>query len=227
MKTGQGALRPVREALRRAEGHEHDWRTRQLALEFKAALEGRVIDEPRFPFLARHVRPLTRPEQITGLLKDVGRDLGRPVGVVIGGSSALILQGMLKRSTSDVDVVDEVPAPLRELGQRLAQHQSQHRLELTHFQSHYLPPGWESRVHSWGEFGRLDVSLVDPLDIFVGKLMSRREKDREDLRYLYPQFDPERIKERMTCLERHLQDPDLREKADRNWYVLTGEPIPV
>jgi len=145
--------------------------------------------------------------------------------VIIGGSSALILAELLARNTEDIDIVDEVPAPLREMGQRLKEHTESYGLHIAHFQSHYLPSGWEYRTQSLGDFGRLSVALVDPLDIFVGKLMSRRVKDREDLRFLFPQFEIERIKERMSRIDRHLQDPDLREKADRNWYALTGESL--
>ncbi len=57
-------------------------------------------------------------------------------------------------------------------------------LRLAHFQSHYLPDGWQRRVESFGVFGELAVFLVDPVDIAVGKLFSRRDKDLDDVRML-------------------------------------------
>jgi hypothetical protein len=35
-----------------------------------------------------------------------------------------------------------------------------------------------------GRFGNFDVNVVDPYDIFLGRLFCSREKDRDDLRVL-------------------------------------------
>lgn len=213
----------ARAALRRAEGLD-DPRTRQLALEMTAALEGRTVDDAKFPSLVRRVRPVTRPETIERFLQELGRGLAGPVRIVIRGSSALILADLLERGTEDVDVVDEVPVPLREVARRV---EGRHDLHIAHFQSHYLPAGWQNRVRSRGNFGKLEVYLVDPLDIFVGKLMSKRDKDYRDLSHLTSAFTREEIVPRLTGLERHLADPRLREMAEHNWQVLFGEPLPV
>ena len=45
---------------------------------------------------------------------------------------------------------------------------------------------WLDRVHSLAPFGRLQVYLVDRYDVFISKLFSIREKDRDDVRVLKP-----------------------------------------
>jgi hypothetical protein len=102
-----------------------------------------------------------------------------------------------------------------------------YRLRLAHFQSHYLPSGWDQRVHSLGTFGRLQVFLVDVYDVFLSKLFSRREKDRDDLRVLAPQLDKEILTRRLRETAAPLSsDPNLRPSAEQNWYILFGEPLP-
>jgi hypothetical protein len=100
-------------------------------------------------------------------------------------------------------------------------------LRLTHFQSHYLPSGWETRVRHLDRFGRLDVFIVDAMDITLGKLFSRREKDRYDLRVLATKSDRTELVERPgRDTQRFLADPQLRANAEQNWYILFGEPLP-
>jgi hypothetical protein len=104
---------------------------------------------------------------------------------------------------------------------------SQYGLQLTHFQSHYLPSGWSQRVRSLGRFGTLDVYLVDVYDIFVGKLFSGREKDRGDLRMLKRSLDKGQIVERLQTAAKNLAaESALKDHADKNWYILFGEPLP-
>src|SRR5262249_40351567 len=99
-------------------------------------------------------------------------------------------------------------------------------LHLGHFQSHYLPMGWEQRVHSEA-FDQLLVFLVDVYDVFLSKLFSIRTRDRDDLRMLAPQLDKEtlirRLKETTTSM---LAEASLRQRAADNWYILYGEPLP-
>ena len=128
----------------------------------------------------------TDPETIRQLLRELGTLASRPTRIDVGGSGALILLGNLSRSTDDIDIVDEVPPELRAQHDAMEQLASRYGLRLAHFQSHYLPAGWIDRVRSLGRFGNLEVFLVDPLDIFVGKLFSAREEDRDDLRALAP-----------------------------------------
>ena len=76
-------------------------------------------------------------------------------------------------------------------------------------------------------FGRLDVFLVDALDVFLSKLFSTREKDRDDLRFLAPQLDKVELVRRLQSDAADLAgEPRLRQAAVTNWYVLFGEPLP-
>src|SRR5262249_29433436 len=147
--------------------------------------------------------------------------------MAIGGSASLILGGHLSRVTEDVDVVDDVPEELRQQHALLERLRKTYGLHLAHFQSHYLPSGWQDRLHSLEPFGKLQASLVDVYDVFLSKLFSGRDKDRDDLRLLLPALDRETLKAKLlaTCAA-FLADETLREHAEANWYVLTGERLP-
>ena len=101
----------------------------------------------------------------------------------------MILNGYLQRATEDIDIVDELPANLRTQYQFLQELEAQYGLQLTHFQSHYLPAGWEQRLQLVGTFGMLEVLAVDGYDAFIAKLFSDRRKDKEDLRAILPHLD--------------------------------------
>ena len=152
----------------------------------------------------------------------------KSVRLAVGGSIALILYGLLSRATEDVDVVDEVPVELRSLHAVLDELERHYGLHLAHFQSHFLPAGWENRLHALGSFGRLDVFLVDRYDLFLSKLFSARDKDFDDLRQLLPFTDRQTLTQRLgdSCTGL-LGEPALRQNAERNWYVLTGQALPV
>jgi hypothetical protein len=185
------------------------------------------LGEPGFPSLSRRVMQTTRPEQVREFFRELGMHLHRPVQLYIGGSIALILPGYLSRPTEDVDVVDEVPAELRSQRELLSQLEERFALQLAHFQSHYLPMGWQQRVHSLESFGQLQVYLVDVYDVFLSKLFSIRTKDRDDLRMLKPQLEKETIIRRMKeTTASMLAAPPLRQRAADNWYILYGEALP-
>ena len=180
-----------------------------------------------FQTLKRRLMDKTQPESIRQLLRELGTLVSRPARIVVGGSGALILLGNLSRNTDDVDVVDEVPAELRAQHDAMERLASRYGLRLAHFQSHYLPAGWNDRVKSLGRFGNFDVFLVDPLDILVGKLFSAREKDRDDLRVLARQFDRSEISDRLHKSGQPLMsDEKLAGYARKNWYILFGEELP-
>lgn len=185
------------------------------------------FDEPGFPSLHQRIMEATRPEVIRQFLRDLGDHLTHGARIEIGGAIALILAGELSRSTEDIDVADAIPQPIRDQHQFLDELAQEYGLRLTHFQSHYLPAGWADRLTSLGQFGRLDVFLVDPLDIMVGKLFSARRKDLSDLRDIAPRFDKgqtvERVRSSATAL---LREPDLAQNARRNWYIVFGDELP-
>jgi hypothetical protein len=170
----------------------------------------------------------TEAQTILQFLRELGERLPSPARLDVGGSSALILGGLLTRSTDDVDAVNEVPAAIRVQHELLAELSGRYGLSLAHFQSHYLPAGWENRLRSLGRFGKLDVFLVDPLDIFVGKLFSKRTKDLDDLRMLQNAFERRAIVERLRSGASALNaDPVLRSDAQKSWHILYGEAFPL
>ena len=180
-----------------------------------------------FPFLKTRLVDTTKPQDVQQLLRELGARTTRPARIVIGGSAALILCEVLDRQTEDVDVVDEVPAEIRDDHELLHELVRRFKLRLAHFQSHYLPSGWESRVSSYGRFGGLDVSLVDTYDIAASKLMSPRTKDRDDLRALVSHLDKPTFASRLqTSCAALLDEPDVRKNAKLNWYILYGEELP-
>jgi hypothetical protein len=184
------------------------------------------FDEVGFPSLRERIVDAVSSTTVQTYLRELAAHVHDPVRLVIGGAIALILQGYLSRATEDIDVVDEVPAELRQQHALLEQLQKEYGLQLTHFQSHFLPSGWETRLRSLEPVGRLQVALVDVYDLFLGKLFSARRKDHNDLRLLLVALDAETIKTRLkdTC-GAFLADPTLRQNAEQNWFVLTGQAL--
>lgn len=179
-----------------------------------------------FPFLEKQVEEPTRMATVEQFLRELSLSVAKETRLHIGGSIALIAAGALSRRTQDIDVVDELPAVIRAQHDLLDRLAERYQLRLTHFQSHYLPDGWESRLRPLGRFRAMEVSVVDPLDIAAGKLFSRREKDRDDLRVLLPKIDPAGFLSHVKAnAGRMLAEEALRENARENWYVLTGEEL--
>ena len=101
-------------------------------------------------------------------------------------------------------------------------------LNLTHFQSHYLPSGWRDRVSSLGRFGQLDVYLVDAYDVLLGKLFSAREKDQDDLRAVAGLIEKETLVARLLAAGGvFMNESKLAQHARNNWYIVYGEELPV
>jgi hypothetical protein len=222
-------IRDSVEALRGYWGEDRfrAWLERSPARGRIEAIGREDLGKPGFPFLREQVMEPTRAETIRGFFEELGGHLHRTVRIHVGGSGSLILTGHLSRRTQDLDVVDELPEEIRNLHKALQQLEQRYRLQIAHFQSHYLPKGWESRVHSLEPFGRLQVFLVDVHDVFLSKLFSAREKDRDDLRALAPQLDREtvvrRLKETTTAWQ---GEAYLLQRAQENWQILYGEALP-
>jgi len=185
------------------------------------------LGKPGFPFLPEQVVDTTKPETIRQFLRELGDALHQTTRIHLGGSGALILGQYLSRRTQDLDVVDELPKDIRDQPKVLDDLMKRYRLQIAHFQSHYLPQGWERRVHSLEPFGRLQVFLVDVYDIFLSKLFSGRPKDRDDLRVLLPQLDKEIVVRRLgDTTAAWKKEPPLLKKAQDNWHILFGETLP-
>jgi hypothetical protein len=185
------------------------------------------LGDARFHSLGERLMRPTTAETVKAYLRDLGTAVRQPVHITIGGSVSLILIEKLSRPTEDVDLVDEVPWEIRTSHTLVQELAERHGLLLTHFQSHYLPSGWAMRTWSLGRFGRLDVSVIDAYDVAAGKLFSRRTKDFEDLRTLLPQLDRAKLADRIARATSGLRaEPIPLQAAERNWYVLTGDPLP-
>jgi hypothetical protein len=191
------------------------------------AIRADTFERIGFPSLGRRLMEKTEPKDILQLLRDVGSSLHHTTKVYIGGSVALILGQYLARKTEDIDVVDEVPQEIRTDYNLIDRLEKVYGLHLAHFQSHYLPNGWQERAHSLEPFGRLQVFLVDVYDVFLSKLFSKRDKDLMDLRVLEPQLDKETLTRRLRdTTVSWLSDPKLVSHAEKNWQILYGEALP-
>jgi hypothetical protein len=195
--------------------------------EIEAISRGPWDDDRGFSSLMRRVMDVIKPDTIREYFYELSRHVRRPLRIAVGGSAALILPGYLARPTEDIDIVDEVPAEIRSQHALLAELQTRFGLELAHFQQHYLPMGWQNRLHYFDTFGELTVYLVDAHDIFLSKLFSIRTKDIDDLRALKPQLDKDTIARRLhdTCGSMLVAEP-LRQRAADNWNMLYGGPLP-
>lgn len=198
--------------------------TRRAAIE---TIRGEDLGDPGFLLTKEQLVEQTKAETVQEFLRDLGLAVAEPSTLRIGGAIALILSGYIARSTTDIDVVDEVPDAIRNQRELLDELRKRYRLQLTHFQSRYLPSGWENRLHFLDFLGQLRVYTVDVYDLFLGKLFSKRVKDLDDLREMKPKID------RLTLVQRlrdtaaaFVKEPALRQSAEKNWYVLYGEPFP-
>jgi hypothetical protein len=181
-------------------------------------------DDTGFPSLKHRIMEPTSVDDVMGYLRDLSARVNEPTSIIVGGSIALIMRDLLIRHTEDLDVVNDVPRTIRENHSLLEELHQQYDLKLGHFASHYLPDGWENRTASLGRFRQLDVRLVDPIDVLVGKLFSLRAKDLKDLRATWRAIDQTAFRERLIRNTRGLRTVGyLQEPAKKNWYILTGE----
>ncbi|HQR05839.1 MAG TPA: DUF6036 family nucleotidyltransferase [Gemmatales bacterium] len=185
-----------------------------------------TFDRIGFPTLEGRVMEFTIRQDIEAMFRAIGSHLRSPLKIAIGGSTALILPGLLARQTEDVDVVDEVPKILREDHAFMESLRERFGLKVAHFQSHYLPMRWENRTHWHGEYDELTVVLVDPIDVFLSKLFSIRSKDYTDMKILIQQLDRTVILDRLKrdC-QSMLASESLKDHATKNWYILTGDRL--
>jgi len=181
-------------------------------------------NEGKFHTISERVMEATNPDVILRMLRQLGARTRSSVTLTLGGSTPLLLSSILIRKTDDIAVVDEVPESLRNDHELMQEMMDIFGLRLAHFQSHYLPSGWETRVRLLGVFGRLTVNEVDTLDILITKLFSRRSKDLRDLNEAWNLIDVDKFRDRIASATAPLRrDERSLEAAQHNWYVLTGE----
>lgn len=188
---------------------------------------GEEFDEVGFPSLRKRLMKKTDPQDVDTFFQEISKNVRRTTKLPVGGSIALILPGHLSRSTEDIDVVDEVPEEIRTQHKLLDDLNIRFALKITHFQRHYLPMGWENRLHYFKSYGSLSVYLLDVYDVALSKLFSRRDKDHDDLRILRPQMEKELFAQRMRdTTASMLASEELRKVAEHNWYRLYGDTLP-
>ena len=203
------------------------WLERSQIGDIILQLQKEELGDVGFPSLRSRLMEKTDPEIVKTYLRELGSRISKSATLEIGGSIALILAGYLSRSTEDVDIIDEVPQTIREQIDLLSELESRYGLVLTHFQSHYLPSGWNERLHDLGSFGSISVRAVDVYDAFVGKLFSSRTKDLDDLRAISARIDKAILVDRFSTTAKTLRsDSHLQEAATKNWYILFGEELP-
>jgi hypothetical protein len=204
-----------------------DWLAHSSAQDSIRTICLEKFDEVGFRSIRKRLMSKTHPEAIRQYFEQLGQSLHKSLHLDIAGAVSLILPGYIERATSDIDVVGEVPPEIRTQYQLLDDLEKLHGLHLGHVQTHYFPKGWSERVHAFGLFSRLEVSLVDVYDVFLSKLFSARMKDQGDLKVLAPQLDKSILVERFqtTCSD-FLSAPRLKELALNNWRILFGDDLP-
>lgn len=181
-------------------------------------------DDHGFPSLERRTMNATERDDILALFRELGDRITRPATLIVGGSTALILNSLIVHETEDIDVVNEVPEVIRTDFALLESLKNRFPLQLTHFQSHYLPQGWDARTHSLGVFNQLTVRVVDAMDVLTGKVFSRRDKDYVHVAEAWKQIDRAAFRDRLATSTANLrQDASSLAAAKHNWYVLTGD----
>jgi len=210
----------------------NDYLLERTAIQITEAIRARTADvskshrDVKFPSLKERLMPHLSPITVRQFLRELGSAIAYPATITMGGAASLVLRGLLSRATEDVDIVDEVPVEIRDERQVLQDLWARYGLRLTHFQSHYLPQGWESRTIDIGTFGKIQVRLVDALDIIAGKVFSARPKDLDDFRLLALNLNKEELRQRVLQGSSSLISSDQnRRQAIKNWYIVHGDDL--
>lgn len=182
--------------------------------------------ETGFPSIRRRLVDSIGENQIKQIFSLLGENVHDRIEVYLAGSIPTLIDGLTARPTEDIDIVDEVPAAIREQRDLLRKIEEEYGLRLAHVQSHYLPSEWQKRRRFLGDFGGLRVYLVDAYDIFVSKLSSKQEKHKDDLRVLAPKLDKETARRRLfEAGKAFLDDPQQRLQIEANWQFIFQEPL--
>jgi hypothetical protein len=190
----------------------------------------RILDEDLgetgFPAIRKRLVDSIDSTRIGRIFELLGRGIHGRVEVHIAGSIPTLIKGLTARPTGDIDLVDEIPAEIRNQRAVLQKIETDFGLKLTHVQSHYLPAHWQDRRQWLGDFGGLRVYVVDEYDIFVSKLSSAKEKHQSDLGVLALALDRETARRRLLADGKaFLDDPELRPQILENWRFIFQQPL--
>jgi len=222
-------IRDSIDALKKHWGDRHvdEWLAQSPARNRIQSICSEEFDKVGFPTLKERIMKRTDPEDVRQFFRELSGHVRNPMRLLVGGAIAMIVPGYLRRSTEDVDIVDEVPQELREQHELIADLKKRYGLLLTHFQSHYLPSGWDKRLHYFETFGNIQVYFIDKYDFFLGKTTSIRTKDLDDLRMLARDLNKDELVRRLKdTMGSTFAARELRERAEKNWYIVFGESLP-
>jgi|HubBroStandDraft_6_1064221.scaffolds.fasta_scaffold56912_2 hypothetical protein len=124
----------------------------------------------------------------------LGERLGRPTEIVVAGGSALVLLGIVDRSTADADAVASRPK-LSTFAREVAAVADDLDLAPTWVNDgvtayrDLLPADFASRTVLLGTFGQLAVRILGREDLIIMKMAASRPRDLDDLRALAPTAD--------------------------------------
>jgi len=210
----------------------NDYLVERTSIQITEAIRARIHDawnshcDVKFPSLKERLMPHLSPVAIRQFLRELGSAIAHPATITMGGAASLVLRGLLSRATEDVDVVDEVPAEICDEQVILQALSARYGLRMTHFRSHYLPRDWESRTIDFGTSGKIQVRLVDALDIVAGKVYSTRPKDLDNFRALSLNLNKEELRQRVLQGSSSVNSSDQnRRQAITNWYIVYGDDL--
>jgi hypothetical protein len=190
-----------------------------------SAILGENLGRPGFRNIRSRLVPGIGQRELEQIFTLLGERVHDRVEVSIAGSIPTLIEGLTARPTDDIDIVNEVPAGIREQREVVEQIKAKYGLMLGHVQSHYLPAKWQQRRRFLGDFGGIRVYLVDVYDVFISKLSSKQEKHRDDLRVMAPKLDKEKVKKLLlTDGKSFLDSPFDRPTIDANWRFIYQEP---
>jgi hypothetical protein len=88
----------------------------QIAEEIRARMDDAWNSHSyvKFPSLKERLMPHLSPATIRQFLRELGSGIAHPTTITMRGAASLVLRGLLSRATEDVDVVDEIPAQMRD-----------------------------------------------------------------------------------------------------------------
>jgi uncharacterized nucleotidyltransferase DUF6036 len=124
----------------------------------------------------------------------LGERLGTPTEIVVAGGSALVLLGIVDRSTADADAVASRPK-LSTFARDVAAVADDLDLAPTWLNDgvsayrELLPEDFASRTVLLGIFDRLTVRVLGRADLIIMKMAAGRPRDLDDLRALAPTAD--------------------------------------
>lgn len=188
------------------------------------AIRTTEFDKVGFRTLGSRLMEPTTPAQIERFFRELGRRVRTHTVLYVAGSAVLLANRLIVRHTTYVDVINEIPASIREDHEIIDTVERATQLRLAHTASHYYPKGWRNRTSSYGVFDLLDVRFIDPIDQLVGKLFSKRDRDAQDVKDAWDGIDQNAFRDRLQRTTHELRQVErVQSNALETWYILTGE----